>query len=90
MEREHGVILRIVSIRRQLHDLARGVHSRSAFRSFALNWRQRDYGADPELLHDYSSDAMREIDRFFREEHRIIVPLTVREILDEEIARKLA
>ncbi len=39
---------------------------------------------------DYSSDAMREIDRFFREEHRIIVPLTVREILDEEIARKLA
>jgi DNA modification methylase len=38
---------------------------------------------------DYSSDAMREIDRFFREEHRIIVPLTVREILDEEIARKL-
>lgn len=39
---------------------------------------------------DYSSDAMREIDRFFREEHRIIVPLTVREILEEEIARKLA
>ncbi len=38
---------------------------------------------------DYSSDAMREIDRFFREEHRIIVPLTVQEILDEEIARKL-
>jgi DNA modification methylase len=38
---------------------------------------------------DYSSDAMREIDRFFREEHRIIVPLTVREILEEEIARKL-
>ena len=39
---------------------------------------------------DYSSDALREIDRFFREEHRIIVPLTVREILNEEIARKLA
>ena len=39
---------------------------------------------------DYSSDAMREIDRFFKEEHRIIVPLTVRDILDEEIARKLA
>ena len=39
---------------------------------------------------DYSSDALREIDRFFKEEHRIIVPLTVREILDEEIARKLA
>jgi DNA modification methylase len=39
---------------------------------------------------DYSSDALREIDRFFREEHRVIIPLTVREILDEEIARKLA
>jgi hypothetical protein len=39
---------------------------------------------------DYSSEAMREIDRCFRAEHRIIVPLTVREILDDEIARKLA
>jgi len=39
---------------------------------------------------DYSSDAMHEIDRFFKEEHRVIVPLTVRDILDEEIARKLA
>ena len=38
---------------------------------------------------DYTSDALREIDRFFREEHRVIIPLTVREILDEEIARKL-
>ena len=33
---------------------------------------------------DYSSDALREIDCFFREEHRIIVPLTVQEILDAE------
>jgi site-specific DNA-methyltransferase (adenine-specific) len=39
---------------------------------------------------DYSSDALREIDRFFREEHRIIIPITVRDILDDEIARKLA
>ncbi len=38
---------------------------------------------------DYSSDALREIDRFFREEHRIIIPITVRDILDVEIARKL-
>lgn len=35
---------------------------------------------------DYSGDALREIDRFFREEHKIIVVLTVREILEEEIA----
>ena len=39
---------------------------------------------------DYSKDALREIDRFFLEEHRVIIPLTVRDILDEEIARKLA
>lgn len=37
----------------------------------------------------YSSDALQEIGRFFREEHRTIIPLTVREILDEEIAQKL-
>ena len=39
---------------------------------------------------DFSSDALREIDRFFKEEHAVIIPLTVREILDEQIARKLA
>jgi hypothetical protein len=38
---------------------------------------------------DFSHDAMTEIDGFFRREHRVISPLTVREILDEEIARKL-
>src|ERR1039458_4075376 len=39
---------------------------------------------------DYTTDALREIDRFFPEENRIIIPITVRDILDEEIARKLA
>ena len=39
---------------------------------------------------EFSSDALREIDAFFRREHCIIVPLTVRGILDEHIARKLA
>lgn len=39
---------------------------------------------------EFSSDALKEVDSFFRREHRIIVPLTVREILDESIARKLA
>jgi site-specific DNA-methyltransferase (adenine-specific) len=37
----------------------------------------------------YSQDALQEIDRFFRADHAVIVPLTVREILDEQIARKL-
>jgi DNA modification methylase len=39
---------------------------------------------------DYSLDAMTEVDAFFRRSGRVIVPLTVRDILDEEIAAKLA
>ncbi|MEO7190914.1 MAG: DNA methyltransferase [Vicinamibacterales bacterium] len=39
---------------------------------------------------DYSSDAMTEIGAYFRKSGRVIVPLTVREILDEQIAHKLA
>jgi site-specific DNA-methyltransferase (adenine-specific) len=39
---------------------------------------------------DYTEDALREIDRFFKADHAVIVPLTVQEILDEQIARKLA
>jgi hypothetical protein len=35
-------------------------------------------------------DALREVDAFFRREHRVIVPLTVRDILEESLARKLA
>ena len=39
---------------------------------------------------DFTSDAEREISQFFRREHIAIVPLTVREILDETIANRLA
>jgi hypothetical protein len=39
---------------------------------------------------DYSSDALTEASQFFKRTGKIIIPLTVREILDEEIARKLA
>ncbi|MGC2523092.1 MAG: hypothetical protein WA417_10730 [Stellaceae bacterium] len=38
----------------------------------------------------YTSDAETEIDRFFRRSGKIIIPLTVSEILNEQIARKLA
>lgn len=38
---------------------------------------------------DYSADALREIDAFFRKHKKVIVALTVQEILDEEIAKKL-
>jgi site-specific DNA-methyltransferase (adenine-specific) len=39
---------------------------------------------------DYSEDATREIDAFFRRSGCVIVPLTVTEILTEQLARKLA
>ncbi len=39
---------------------------------------------------DFTSDATREIGAFFKKTGKVIIPLTVREILDEEIARKLA
>jgi DNA modification methylase len=39
---------------------------------------------------DYTSDALTEIDRFFRSSGKVIVPFTVKEILDEQIAHKLA
>jgi DNA modification methylase len=39
---------------------------------------------------DYTSDALTEIDAFFRKSHKVIVPFTVREILDEHLAQKLA
>jgi site-specific DNA-methyltransferase (adenine-specific) len=39
---------------------------------------------------DFSSDAKREIDAFFRKSGKVIIPLTVKEILDEELAKKLA
>ena len=38
---------------------------------------------------DYTHDALHEIDAFFRKQKKVIVALTVREILDEEIAKKL-
>jgi len=39
---------------------------------------------------DYSQDALTEIDRFFRKTGKSIVPLTVKDILEEELAQKLA
>lgn len=38
---------------------------------------------------DYFSDALTEIQAFFKRSHRAIVPLTVQEILDEQVAMKL-
>ncbi|MBE3040071.1 MAG: restriction endonuclease [Chloroflexi bacterium] len=42
------------------------------------------------IAFDYSSDALTEIDAFFRRSGTSIIALTVKDILDEQIARKLA
>jgi DNA modification methylase len=39
---------------------------------------------------DYTSDALTEIDQFFRRSGKVIVPFTVKEILDEHLAQRLA
>jgi len=39
---------------------------------------------------DYSADAMTEIDAFFRKTGKSIIALTVKDILEEQIAYKLA
>lgn len=39
---------------------------------------------------DYSQDALIECDQFFRRAGRVIVPLTVRGILEKRISHKLA
>ena len=39
---------------------------------------------------DYSDDALREIESFFKRSHKVIIALTVQEILDEHMAKKLA
>jgi hypothetical protein len=39
---------------------------------------------------DHAADALREIDGFVRKRGKVIVALTVREILGEALARKLA
>ena len=39
---------------------------------------------------DYSSDALTEVGQFFKRSGKVIIALTVREILEETIAMKLA
>jgi hypothetical protein len=38
---------------------------------------------------DFTSDALHEVESFFKHSHKVIVALTVQEILDEQIAKKL-
>lgn len=41
-------------------------------------------------MNSYSDDAPREIESFFRRTRKIIVVVTVKEIWDEQIARKIS
>jgi hypothetical protein len=41
------------------------------------------------MLFDYLSDALQEIEPLFKHSHKVIVALTMEEILDEHIAKKL-
>ena len=40
------------------------------------------------MCFDYSSDALQEIESFFERSHKVIVTLTMQEILDEHIAKQ--
>jgi DNA modification methylase len=53
----------------------------------AIIWSERTKGFF--VSFDYTSDAITEIQRFFKQTGRVIVPLTVSEILNDEIAMKL-
>jgi hypothetical protein len=39
---------------------------------------------------DFTAEALTEADAFFRRTGKVIVPLTVKDILEEQLARKLA
>ena len=38
---------------------------------------------------DFTADALQEIEAFFKRSHKVMVALTVKEILDEQIAKKV-
>lgn len=59
--------------------------SRGAWPTRAAGGRQPFF-----VAFDYPDDALPEIDAFFRKTGNVIVALTVREIPEEVIARKLA
>jgi site-specific DNA-methyltransferase (adenine-specific) len=42
------------------------------------------------IAFDYTQDALTEIDHYFRKSGKVVVALTVKEILDEQISKKLA
>jgi hypothetical protein len=67
--------------------------NRSLFAEIVVSirgWSKTNSATVAHLRTSYSSDATREIRAFFKRTGKVIVPLTVREILGEQIAMKLA
>ena len=58
--------------------------------SFGATMMREQCGQGFFVSFDYSSDALTEVEWFFKQSDKVIIPFTVREILDKEIARKLA
>jgi DNA modification methylase len=59
-------------------------------RSFEAVMTREDRKKGFFVAFDYSSDAMREMDGFFRRSGKSIVPFTVKEILEGGLAKRLA
>ena len=56
----------------------------------AVYIEREDRRKDSPVGFAYTSDATTEINRYFKQSGRIIIPLTVKDILEEELASKLA
>src|ERR1022692_3473446 len=57
--------------------------------SFEAMMMREDWEKGFFVSFDFTSDALQEIESFFKRSHKVIVALTVQEILDEHIAKKL-
>jgi hypothetical protein len=68
----------------------RNAVSRPDIDSFEAMMMREDCEKSFFVSFDFTSDALQEIESFFKRSHKVIVALTVKEILDEQIAKKLA
>ena len=57
--------------------------------SFEAMMMREDCEKDFFVSFDFTSDALQEIESFFKRNRKVIVALTMQEILDEQIAKKL-
>jgi hypothetical protein len=67
-----------------------GLRGQGCAREFSTVTIGKDGSKGVSMILGYAADALHEIEGFFRKHRKAIIALTVREILDEEIAKKLA